>query len=68
MTCHDSAGIGGLTARFTHFVFATLNPSLASITSRKVSPSVGIFVGPAWVQAAGLLSSVGLLARDLAVR
>jgi len=68
MTCHDGAGIGGLTARFTHFVFAIINPSLASITSRKVSPPVDIFVGPQWVPAAGLVSSVGLLALDLAVR
>ena len=57
-----------LTARCTPLDFATVNMALLRIKSREASPPAGIFLCPTWVPAAGLISSVGLLALDLVVR
>ena len=57
-----------MNAQCTPLDFGTVNIALLRIKSREASPPAGIFLCPAWVPAAGLISSVGLLALDLVVR
>jgi len=61
------AGLADLTARFTLFVFATINLALIRIKSRNEVAPLGAFICPRWVPFAGLVSSVLLLVVDLVV-
>lgn len=62
------SGLADLTARLTLVVFAIINIALIRIKSREASAPARVFVCPIWVPVAGLVSSVGLLFLDLAVR
>jgi amino acid transporter len=62
------AGLADLTARFTLVIFAVINITLIRIKSLETAPPVKVFVCPAWVPVAGLVSSIGLLLLDLVVR
>ena len=61
-------GLADLTARFTLVIFAVINITLIRIKSLETAPPVQVFVCPAWVPVAGLVSSIGLLLLDLVVR
>ena len=62
------SGLADLTARFTLLVFAIINITLIRIKSRESAVPARVFVCPLWVPVAGLVSSIGLLFLDLAVR
>ncbi len=62
------SGLADLAARFTLVVFAIVNAALLRIKWQEAAPPVKAFVCPRWVPAAGLISSLGLLVLDQAVR
>ena len=61
-------GLADLTARCTLAIFAMVNLALLRIKSREARPPAGVFVCPRWVPAAGLASTVLLVALDVALR
>ena len=60
--------LADLAARFTLVVFAIINIALIRIKWREAAAPLHVFVCPIWVPVAGLVSSIGLLFLDLAVR
>lgn len=62
------AGLAELTARLTLVVFAIINIALIRIKSAETAPPAHVFVCPMWVPVAGLVSSIGLLLLDMALR
>lgn len=62
------SGLADLAARFTLVVYAIVNAALLRIKWQEAAPPVKAFVCPRWVPAAGLISSLGLLVLDQAVR
>jgi APA family basic amino acid/polyamine antiporter len=62
------AGLAEASSRLTLIVFAFVNAALLSLKARRSPPPAGIFVVPAAVPAAGLLTSLAVLASELALR
>lgn len=62
------AGLADLAARLTLLVFAIINITLMRIKHLEAAAPAHIFVCPKWVPVAGLISSVGFLIFDLAMR
>ncbi len=62
------SGLADLAARFTLVVFAIINIALIRIKWREAAPPLHVFVCPGWVPVAGLISSIGFLLLDLALR
>jgi amino acid transporter len=59
--------LADVTSRFTLVLFALVNLALIRIEARERTPPPGIWIVPAWVPWAALLSCIGLLAADLAM-
>lgn len=62
------SGLADLAARFTVMVLAIDNAAPLRIKWQEAAPPVTAFICPRWVRAAGLISSLGLLALDQAAR
>jgi amino acid transporter len=61
-------GLADLASRFTLILFALVNLALIRIKGREAGPPAGIFIAPAWVPWAGLVSCIAFLIADLMVR
>ena len=55
------------TARLTLLLFAIVNAALIALKARDLAPPAGTLVVPRWVPWAGLASTLGLLAAEIAI-